>query len=376
MKKIACAPLRHLQTLEPYRTGTPIEWVERELGISNVIKLASNENPFGPSPRVFAALGKEMEKIRLYPEGGSPFLREALARALGVGLDRLVVGNGSNELLILLSRIFLQPNDRVLTSAQSFVVYEQAARLARAAFDTVPMVGHTYNLAAMASAIVARTKMIFIANPNNPTGTAVRPRALLDFMKRVPEGCLVVLDEAYREYMEDAFQPASVAWSRRFPNLVLARTFSKAYGLAGLRVGYLIAHPQITDVLHRVRDPFNVNRLAQTAALAALGDHAYLRRTVQSVLRERSRVSRRLSQSGCEVAASQANFIFFRCPEPGKLGPGKDLPVYLLQQGVIVRPFPNGWVRVTIGKAEENRRFLSNLMAWRQAGRSRREATK
>ncbi len=346
-----------VERITPYQPGKPIEEVERELGIARAIKLASNENPLGPSPAVKAALARAIRDVHRYPDGACFNLRAALSRRLGVKPDALLLGNGSNELLSLLGLAYLRPGDEVLTSRQTFVVYETVALLANAKFITVPLRDYAYDLDAMAKAVTPATRLVFISNPNNPTGPAVNPDALKTFVDGVPEQCLVVLDEAYYEYMDSAYQADTLSWARERNNLVVLRTFSKAYALAGLRVGYGVAPVSVGQALERVRDPFNVNVLAQAAALAALGDRAYVKRVVSLAKRERKRVAKALSILGCEVAPSQANFVFVKVPR----GDGQALYQRLLRRGVIVRPMPGPFVRITLGREAENDKMLTAL---------------
>ncbi|MEW6515288.1 MAG: histidinol-phosphate transaminase [candidate division FCPU426 bacterium] len=348
-----------LERIAPYQPGKPIEEVERELGISNAVKLASNENPLGPSPRVREALRRAAGAVHRYPDGACFGLRAALSRRLGVKPGELLLGNGSNELLVLLGQAYLRPGDEVLTSRQTFVVYEMVALLANAKLVAVPLRNYAYDLDALRRAVTPRTRLIFIANPNNPTGTAVEPRELRAFVDRVPGRCLVVLDEAYFEYMDPAFQADTLSWVRKRSNLVVLRTFSKAYALAGLRVGYGVAHASVAQAIERVREPFNVNHLAQAGAVAALADPAHMRRAVSLAKRERKRVSRALADLGCEVAPSQANFVFARVPR----GDGRACYGRVLRLGVILRPMPGPYVRITLGTKAENDKMLSAMKA-------------
>lgn len=348
-----------IERIAPYQPGKPVEEVERELGIARAIKLASNENPLGPSPAVKAALARAVREVHRYPDGACFNLRAALSRRLGVQPDELLLGNGSNELLSLLGLAYLRPGDEVLTARQSFAVYELVALLANATFTAVPLRAYAYDLEAMAKAVTPATRMVFIANPNNPTGAAVDPKKLKAFVDGVPGQCLVVLDEAYREYMDPAYLADTLSWVRERNNLVVLRTFSKAYALAGLRVGYGVAPVSVGQALERVRDPFNVNALAQAAALAALADQASVRRVVSLAKRERKRVSKALAGLGCAVAPSQANFVFVEAPR----GDGQALYQKVLRRGVILRPMPGPCVRITLGTPAENDRMLRAMKA-------------
>jgi len=346
-----------IEGMQPYQPGKPIEEVERELGITAVIKLASNENTLGPSVRVKNAVKNAVDKMQLYPDGACFYLRQALAKQLKCRPDTLMIGNGSNELLVLLGLAYLNPGDEVLTSQMSFVVYKTVAQIMGAEFIAVPMRDFAYDLEAMAKKFTPKTKMIFIANPNNPTGTLVDAKVLRNFINRIPGSCLIVLDEAYFEYVDPQWAVNTIDWVRERKNLVVLRTFSKAYGLAGLRIGYGVAAPGVTQTIERVRDPFNVNSLAQVAAIAALGDQAYMKKCVALAKSERKRVAKELRQMGFKVVAGQTNFLFT------KLNPtdSKDLVDTLMQRGIIVRPFPEGYARITLGKVAENNKMLRAL---------------
>ncbi len=356
-----------LETLAPYEPGKPIEEVQREYGLARVIKLASNENPLGPSPRVLRALRAAQKQVHFYPDGSCHRLRQAVAGRLRCRPGNLVFGNGSNELLVLLGLAFLRPGDEVLTSDSSFVVYYTVPKLMDARLVTVPLREYAYDLEAMAAAISAKTRIVFIANPNNPTGTAVRPRDLERFLARVPPGCLVVLDEAYQEYLDAGFRTPSLGWVRDGGNVVVLRTFSKAYGLAGLRVGYGIAPREVAQAVERVRPPFNVGSLAQAAALAAWSDAAYVRRSVALARRERRWLERALARRGYAPVPSQANFVFLPLPS----GTARSLFTRLLRLGVIIRPAGEASVRITVGTRPQNARLLQALEKISPARRAR-----
>jgi histidinol-phosphate aminotransferase len=262
----------HVQRLKPYVPGKPIEEVEREYGLTDILKLASNENPLGPSPRALEAVRAALSGLALYPDGSCYALVRALARHWEVRPENLAVGNGSDEIIHYLGVAFLRPGDEVLTGDPSFVRYEAAAVLNEAEYVAVPLREHRFDLEAMAERLSARTRIVFIANPNNPTGTMVSKAEVERFLDHCPEQALVVLDEAYYEYVDDPAYPQSLDYVREGRNVVVLRTFSKIYALAGLRVGYGIARPEIIQALHQVREPFNVNSLAQAAAIASLED--------------------------------------------------------------------------------------------------------
>lgn len=361
-----------VRQLTPYQPGKPIEELERELGITGSVKLASNENPLGPSLRAMDAARGVIEGISFYPDGNGFALKAALATHTGAGPAQITLGNGSNEILELVARAWLAPGREAIFSEHAFAVYPivtqavgATARVARAnpADHAMP---HGHDLDAIADLINAETRVIFIANPNNPTGTWLTRDALEAFLDRVPESVIVVLDEAYFEYVEEAAYPDGMAWVGRYPNLIVTRTFSKIYGLAGLRIGYAVSSPQVADVLNRVRQPFNTSLIAQAAAVAALGDREHVAESV--------RVNREgLAQlvAGCEARGwgyipSVGNFL---CIDVGADAGG----VYqaLLREGVIVRPVGNyglpNYLRVTVGTSKQNERVLAALAKVRGA---------
>jgi histidinol-phosphate aminotransferase len=350
-----------IERIQPYQAGTPIEQVARRFGLrspGDIIKLASNENPLGPSPKALLAAAAELERLHRYPDSEAPSLRAALAQRLGVSLDEVVVGNGSNELLELLVRTFCSGAQHVVFGEPSFVVYRLACLAQAAPHTAVPLQDHTHDLPAMARAIGAETRIVFIANPNNPTGTYVGRQALTAFLAAVPRDVIVVLDEAYAEYADIGDYPDGIALRALHPRLVVLRTFSKIYGLAGLRVGYAVLPSELADYVHRVRAPFNVNSVAQAAALAALDDHEHVSRSQALNRTEKPFMREGLEALGLAVVPSQANFFLVDVARPA-------LPVYeaLLSQGVIVRaipPLPSS-LRITLGTRPENERCLAAL---------------
>jgi len=355
-----------VRQLTPYRPGKPIAELERELGITNIVKLASNENPLGPSSVALEAVRCGLGDLHWYPDGSGFVLKAALSAKLGVTPARLTLGNGSNDVLELVARAFLSPQSAAVFSEHAFAVYPivtQAigaeARVAPAHDGARgPRYGH--DLAAMAGRIDKHVRVVFIANPNNPTGTYLSRDEMHRFLQRVPDTCLVVVDEAYTEYVSATDFPDALAWLDEFPNLIVTRTFSKAYGLAGLRVGYAVSSESVADLLNRVRQPFNVNSLAMTAAAAALDDAAHLQRTVRLNEEGLACLSAAFTRRGLDYIPSVGNFITVDVGRPAA-------PVYeaLLREGVIVRPIANyglpNHLRVTVGKAEENEIFLSAL---------------
>jgi histidinol-phosphate aminotransferase len=349
----------YIRALVPYSPGKPIEEVEREYGIARSVKLASNENPLGPSPRALAVLRERLGELNRYPDGSCFYLRRALAARLGVSPGQLVFGNGSNELIELATRTFLRPGDEAVMAAQAFVVYRLVVQAAGGRAVAVPLRDFTHDLEAIAAAVTERTRIVFLSNPNNPTGTIYRRREWERFLERVPEELLVVVDEAYREYVTDPEFPDSLAYHAPGRSLLTLRTFSKLYGLAGLRIGYGIGPEPLIELIERVRQPFNVNAAAQWAALAALEDAEHVSRTVEVNRQGLAFLARELSRLELPFVASQANFLLVR------VGDGRGCFEKLLRRGVIVRPmdeyrFPEH-VRVTVGTPEENRRFIANL---------------
>lgn len=349
-----------VQKLTPYVPGKPVEELERELGISDIIKLASNENPLGPSPKVLAALDRVKADLTRYPDGNGFLLKQALARHLKVGLDTITLGNGSNDVLEIIARAYLAPGDEAIYSQYAFAVYPISVQAVGATAVVTPAVNYGHDLDAMAAAVTDRTKLIFIANPNNPTGTWFGKADWEAFMAKVPERVLVVLDEAYIEYVEDDAAMNGLDYVNRYPNLIVSRTFSKAYGLAGLRVGYCISHPQVADILNRVRQPFNVDSFALTAATAVLDDTDYLQRSREVNRQGMKRLEEGFRAFGLDFIPSAGNFITVHFEQEAA-------PIYqaLLKEGVIVRPVANYGMprslRISIGLPAENERFLRAL---------------
>jgi histidinol-phosphate aminotransferase len=355
-----------VRSLSPYVPGKPIAELERELGIHDIIKLASNENPWGPSPQVLEAMRRALGEVWLYPDGSCHELKHALAGELAVPPECLTLGNGSNELLLLLAEAFLTPHTSAVYSQYAFAIYALVVHETGAQAVVTPALGpdsampYGHDLAAMQRAIRPDTRLVFIANPNNPTGTWVEREPLQRFIEQAPAGTLVILDEAYGEYAHGLGVPDGRSWLARHANLVILRTFSKAYGLAGARVGYAISHPEVADVLNRLRPAFNVNSIAQAGALAALGDRAHMRRGVDATLAELRRVAAALTARGIAHAPSAANFLMVR------VGPGAaDIFARLLRAGIIVRPL-DGYglpehLRISIGLPDENDRLLAAL---------------
>lgn len=346
--------------LKPYPPGKPIAELEREYGITDIIKLASNENPLGPSPKALAAMQTAMSDLALYPDGNGFDLKQAISSYADVPMDHITLGNGSSDILDFILRAVVNPQDEVIYSKYSFALYPILTQMVSGRGVETPAQGWGHDLQAMRQAITPRTKVIFIANPNNPTGTYLSASELEAFVGAVPRNVLVLIDEAYHEYVAKSDYATALPWVRRYPNLIVARTFSKAFGLAGLRVGYGIANPVITDLLNRVRPPFNVNSLALVAATAAMRDHTHIDKAVQLNAEGMRYIEKRCAELGLGFIPSVGNFI---CIDMGRVA----MPVYeqLLRAGVIVRPVANydmpNFIRVTVGLPEQNKRFMDSL---------------
>ncbi len=349
-----------VQQLQPYEPGKPVEELKRELGIRDVIKLASNENPRGPGHEAREAVRHAVEDLHRYPDGHGHDLKMGLAEQLGVSSDQITLGNGSNDVLELIARAWVAPGDRIIYSQYAFAVYPIVARSVSANPVEVPAALFGHDLEAMAAAVTERTRVIYVANPNNPTGTWHHEHALEVFLNEVPEDVLVVLDEAYFEYVEESHYPDGIRLLERFPNLIVTRSFSKIHGLAGLRIGYAVSSPEIADVLNRIRQPFNVNTAGQAAALAALSDHDYVEDSRSLNTSGLAQLAEGLNKLGLEYIPSVANLLSFRAgPEAQSIYEG------LLREGVIVRPL-GGYgmpehLRVSTGLPEEHERFLDAL---------------
>jgi histidinol-phosphate aminotransferase len=362
--------LDYVRAIAPYQAGKPIEELAREHGLApqSIVKLASNENPLGIPASARAAMAAAMADLGRYPDSNGFALKAALSAKFGVPADWVTLGNGSNDILELAAAAFLAPGRSCVYAQYSFAVYPLATQARGARAIVVPARDYGHDPDAILAAIGADTRLMYVANPNNPTGTFIDAVTMERFLARVPGNVVVVLDEAYNEYLppEDRFD--STTWVKRLPNLLVSRTFSKAYGLAGLRVGYGLAQPELTDLLNRVRQPFNVNALAQAAALAALGDQAFLQRSYElnrAGLRELESAFTRLC---LPYVPSRANFVLV------KVGPAARVYQELLKRGVIVRPVGNyslpEWLRVSVGLPEENARFLAALPAAIDAARA------
>ena len=351
----------YVRAISPYQPGKPIAELAREMELAaqDIIKLASNENPLGMSPRGRQAMLDAADDVARYPDGGGFALKAALSRRHGVQMDQIVLGNGSNDVLDMAARAFLARGNSAVYAQHAFAVYPIATLSVGARGIEVPAREYGHDLDAMRAAIAPDTRVVFIANPNNPTGTFVAGALLRRFLEAVPQDVLVVLDEAYNEYLEPSLRYESVAWVARFPNLVVTRTFSKIYGLAGLRVGYAMAHPEIADLMNRVRQPFNVGSLALAAAAAALDDEEFIRQSYELNRFGMRQIVNGLESLGLEQIPSCGNFVTFR------VGDAAGVNQRLLRQGVIVRPIAGygmpEHLRVSIGREDENARFLAAL---------------
>lgn len=351
----------YIRLIAAYQPGKPISEVARELGMqeTDIVKLASNENPLGASPKALAAIQSSLGELAMYPDGGGFALKAAISKKYSVSPEQIILGNGSNDILELAARTFMRAGDSAVYSQHAFAVYPLATQAVGAAGIEVKAKNFGNDLDAMLTAIRADTKMIFLANPNNPTGTFIPGSSLQVFLKRVPQRVLVVLDEAYGEYLKDADVYDSVPWLAEFSNVIISHTLSKAYGLAGLRIGFGLAHPQLIDLMNRVRQPFNVNHLAMVAAVAALDDDAFIRESRRVNDAGLSLLTTELAKRNLETIPAFGNFITFKIPNARRVFES------LLRQGVIVRPIAGyglpDYLRVTVGTEAQNRRFLAAL---------------
>src|SRR5690349_21137234 len=348
----------YVRSIAPYQPGKPISELAREMGLDErqIVKLASNENPRGIGPRTRAAIDAALADIARYPDGNGYELKQALSARYGVDMGAIVLGNGSNDVLELVALAFLGPGRAAVMSQHAFAVYPLATQARGARSIVVPAKDYAHDLETMARAVDDETYVIWVANPNNPTGTFARPDTMEAFLRRVPERVLVVLDEAYNEYLAPDLRADSVKWLKRHPNLILTRTFSKAYGLAGLRVGYALAQASVADIMNRVRQPFNVNSIALAAATAALDDMEFVARSFAENLQGLRQLEEGARELKLDYIPSYGNFLAIRV--------GKAAEIYkrLLRRGVIVRPVGGGYqlpehLRVTVGTREENEKF-------------------
>jgi histidinol-phosphate aminotransferase len=355
-------PPDYVSAIKPYVPGKPVEELERDLGIQNSVKLASNENPLGPSVKAMKALQQSIMApdisagLNRYPDGSGYYLKKALAERLCINEEEVILGNGSNELLDIAVRTFIQPGDEAVMAHPSFVVYSMSVQAQGGKSVQIPLKDYTHNLDAMADAVTPRTKILFISNPNNPTGTINKKEEFDRMMKRIPDGVLVLADEAYIEYVTDPEYADSLQHFRDGRDILILRTFSKIYGLAGIRIGYGIAQKNIVTEMNKLRPPFNTNSLAQKAALEALQDDDHVQTSRAVNARGKEFLYAQLETLGIKYVPTEANFIYM----PLKLNAG-ELYNKLLREGIIVRPMGPSEIRVTIGLPEENRRFIEAL---------------
>jgi histidinol-phosphate aminotransferase len=348
-----------LRDLIVYEPGKPIEETARELGVDpgGIVKLASNENPIGPSPKALEAMRAALETAHLYPDGSGFYLCNAIAAKLGLDPGNVILGNGSNEVIEFLGHAFLNPGDDVITCQYAFIVYKLLATAFNVRTIEIPTPGFQQNLGATLEAITPKTRLIFIPNPNNPTGTLVSQNAIDQFISRVPGNIIVVFDEAYFEFLDNP--PDALQFVRQERNVIVLRTFSKVHGLAGLRIGYAVAPPEMIQVLHKTRQPFNVNSIAQAGALAALEDEVHLRETRRVVDDGRAYLQEQFAKMRIPFVPAVANFVMV------KVGDGCELFETLLRRNIIVRPLKgyglSEWVRVSVGTMEENKRLIGAL---------------
>lgn len=358
-----------LQDLPVYQPGRPVEEVARELNLapSSIIKLASNENPLGPSPAALAAMQKVLANLNLYPDGNAFYLKQKLAEKLGVAPANVILGNGSNEIIEFVGHTLIAPGAEVVVSQYCFAIYPLVTKLFGAALVEVPAKNFGHDLPAMLRAITPKTRVVFVANPNNPTGTVVSNKELTEFANEIPPHVLLVMDEAYIEFLSDPADFVSEIRDGKRPNVLLMRTFSKIFGLAGLRIGYGIAQPELISCLEKVRQPFNINSIAQAGALAALGDAEHIRRTRENNAAGLAFYAKELARLGLEFIPSAANFVLVR------VGDGTGIFDAMQRLGVIVRPMGGyrlgEWIRISIGTPAENERCIRALTEALEAAR-------
>lgn len=359
-----------VQSLQPYQPGKPIDELAREFGLNeeDIIKLASNENPLGPSPKVLAAIQEALPELTRYPDGAGFELKQAISNKFGLQKEQITLGNGSSDILDFICRAFVNPGENIVTSQHAFAIYGIIATIVGAHCIKVPAINYAHDLDAMAAAINDKTRVVFVTNPNNPTGTWINKNDLINFLDKIPANVLVLLDEAYFEYVQNAEYPDGLSLLPAYPNLVVARTFSKAYGLAAMRVGYGASSVEVADLLNRVRPPFNVNSLALVAATASLSDDGYVRRSIAENSKGMQQLEAAFNELNIEYIPSVANFIAFKIPSPLKAA---EVFQQLLAKGVIVRPIAGyempDYLRVSIGTAQENQGFieaLTQVLAW------------
>lgn len=351
---------KNILKVKPYIPGKPINEVKRELGVSKVIKLASNENPFGPSPKVIQAIRDFAPNVHFYPDGGCYYLKKDLASHLGVNPENIIMGNGSDEIVSIITRVFIQKDDEAVMGDPSFLMYRIDTLLSQGKITPIPLKEFKIDISKMIKAITPKTKIIFISNPNNPTGTITKREEIGRIIKQAPSDVLIVCDEAYHEYVDDPEYPDSLSWVREGKNIIVLRTFSKIHGLAGMRIGYGIARKGIISILNRARPPFNVNSLAQVAARASLKDKEHILRSKKIAREGKKFLYQKLTELGVPFVPTQANFILIKVGEKTR-----DIILTLLKKGIIVRGMEAynlpQYIRLTIGKQEENETFTQEF---------------
>tara|TARA_B100000686_G_scaffold355088_1_gene469775 strand:+ start:4650 stop:5759 length:1110 start_codon:yes stop_codon:yes gene_type:complete len=353
----------YIHSIAPYLPGKPISELAREIGLdeSSIIKLASNENPLGTSPLALEAMEKALNEVMLYPDGNGFELKNALSKKYDINSDQIILGNGSNDVLELAARVFLKPGTSAIFSQHAFAVYPLVTQATGATGIVVPAKNYGHDIDAMMNAITSDTRIIFIANPNNPTGTLLPTSNVLRFLEHVPQDVLVILDEAYNEYLPNTSKVDTIKWLDIFPNLLITRTFSKIYGMAGIRIGFGLAHTQLSGLMNRIRQPFNINSIGLAGALAAINDTEFVKRSYALNQAGMLQITTGLRQLGLTYIPSYGNYLSF------KVENGKTAAVYqyLLQRGIIVRPIAiyemPEFLRVTVGLASENDKFLQLL---------------
>ncbi|WP_353094298.1 histidinol-phosphate transaminase [Tissierella praeacuta] len=346
-----------IKDLEPYKPGKPIKDVKKEFNLDKVIKLASNENPLGCSPKVKEAIINTLDELAIYPDGNSTELKETLASALGLNVDEILPSGGSDEMIDLIAKAYINKDDEIIMADITFPRYIQTTKMMGGIPVVVPLKEFTFDLNGILKKITNKTKMIWICNPNNPTGTMITEKEFVDFLDNVPSNVLVISDEAYREYVtRDDYPYNTVELSKKYPNLLVMRTFSKAYGLAGIRVAYTIGHKDILENINKVRGPFNVNILAQAAAMAAINDTEFLKRSYDANLEGKNYLYSEFDKLGLNYIPSETNHIFVNASKNGQ-----EVFVEMQKKGVIIRPMGGDFIRVSIGTMEENNLFIEKL---------------
>lgn len=356
MKKcVDCKP--NILTVEPYQPGRPIADVKKEYGLDDVVKLASNENPLGTSPKVIEKIKNSLDELAIYPDGACLDLKGAISEKFDMPCENIVVSSGSDEVIDLISKVFIDDEDEIIMASVTFVRYMDTAKLFNGKPVIVPLKEWRHNLDGMLTAITPKTKLIWLCNPNNPTGTIFSEKELIDFLDKVPEDIMVIYDEAYAEYAEDENYPKNPEkLIEKYNNLMVLKTFSKAYGLAAFRVGFSFANPEVVSYINRARGPFNVNTLAQLAAIEALADEDFLKKVYDNNIEGKYYIYDEFEKMGIEYVKTEANHIFFKVDKNAK-----DVFIELQKRGVIIRPILENYLRVSIGTMEENKIFIEKL---------------